>query len=77
MLEQGKHRHARILARIKGDLLTFAKESLTDETYDEIIVSAVAMAEAARRVGKDKDVLDLASTSGDFTAAAGGRVGED
>lgn len=77
VLEQGKHRHARILARIKGDLLTFAKESLTDETYDEIIVSAVAMAEAARRVGKDKDVLDLASTSGDFTAAAGGRVGED
>lgn len=31
VLEQGKHRHTRILARIKGDLLTFERRNIRRE----------------------------------------------
>jgi hypothetical protein len=55
------------LARMKGDLLTFEKSHLTTAEYDEIVMSAVAMAEAARRASK-RDIVDLANAIGDFTS---------
>lgn len=57
-----------VLARMKGDLLTFEKPRLSVESYDEIVVSAVAMAEAARRNKRKGDVVDIASAIGDFTS---------
>ncbi|KAK3705349.1 hypothetical protein LTR37_013322 [Vermiconidia calcicola] len=74
MLEDAK-RHGHVLARMKGDLLTFEKARLSQESRDEIVMSAIAMAEAARRQKRKGDIVDLASAIGDFTASAGGDGG--
>ncbi|KAK5169428.1 uncharacterized protein LTR77_005404 [Saxophila tyrrhenica] len=66
-----------LLARMKGDLLTFEKPRLSDDSYEEIIVSAVAMAEAARRQKRKSDVVDIASAIGEFTGSDGGSGGGD
>ena len=72
MLEDAK-KHGIVLARLKGDMLTFDKGHLTEANYDEIVISAIAMAEAARRAGKSNELVDLAQAVGDF--AAGGAEG--
>ena len=74
MLEDSK-RHGQVLARMKGNLLTFEKPRLSQESYDEIVVSALAMAEAARRQKRKSDIADLASAIGDFTGSDGGDGG--
>lgn len=71
MLEDSKHKPVRVLARMKGDLLTFEQAHLSDAAYDEIVLSAIAMAEAARRAGNGRDVTDLASAIGDFASGSG------
>lgn len=75
MLEDAK-RHGNVLARIKGDLLTFEKARLSQESCEEIVVSAVAMAEAARRQKKKSDIVDLASALGDFASSDGKHAAE-
>lgn len=75
MLEDAK-RHGNVLARIKGDLLTFEKARLSQESCEEIVVSAVAMAEAARRQKKKSDIVDLASALGDFAPSDGKHAAE-
>jgi hypothetical protein len=66
---------------MKGDLLTFEKPRLSQESYEEIIVSAIAMAEAARRHKRKSDIVDIASAIGDFAGGNGaeevGGSGED
>lgn len=71
MLEDAK-RHGNVLAKMKGDLLVFVKPRLSQESYDEIVVSAIAMAEAARRHKRKSDIADIAGAIGDFTSADGG-----
>ncbi|KAK5130986.1 hypothetical protein LTR08_001398 [Meristemomyces frigidus] len=41
-----------VLARMDGDVLTFETEDLSEAAYDEAVLSAVAVAEAARRAGR-------------------------
>lgn len=76
MLEDAK-RHGNVLARMKGDLLTFEKGRLSTKSYDEIVVSAVAMVEAARRQKRRGDIVDIASAVGDFAESSGGNSGVD
>lgn len=65
------------LAKMKGDLLTFEKGNLSDASYDEVLLSAIAMAEAARRQKRNGDIADLASAIGDFSSSDGGGGGGD
>lgn len=74
MLEDSK-RNGHVIARMKGDMLTFERGRLCSESYDEIVVSAVAMAEAARRQKRKSDIVDIASAIGDFTGTDGHTVG--
>lgn len=55
-----------ILARIDGDLLVFEDEDLSFESINEILVSAVALAEYARRRLGDEEVSDLGQRIGDI-----------
>ena len=64
-----------VLARLKGDVLGFDKPRLSEEAYDEIVISAIAMAEAARRQKRKSDIADLASAIGDFSNSDGGSGG--
>jgi hypothetical protein len=54
----------RIIARIDGNILTFEKTGISDETLDEIILTAVALAEHARR--HNRAVYDLGKSIGDL-----------
>ncbi|CAK3918374.1 Hypothetical predicted protein [Lecanosticta acicola] len=81
-LEDRKGRGGRALARMRGDLLTFEQGRLSEASYEEVLLSAVAMAEAARRSGRGHEVGDLARAIGDLASAAsdgdkggGGRAG--
>ncbi|KAK4493713.1 hypothetical protein PRZ48_014898 [Zasmidium cellare] len=60
------------LAKMKGDLLTFESGHLSEASYDEVLLSAVAMAEAARRQKRKSDIADLGSAIGDFASGDGG-----
>lgn len=73
-MEESKKR-GKVLARMKGDLLTFEDARLSEANYDELLLSAVAMAEAARRSNKGH-VTDLANTIGDL-ASHGSSLGGD
>ena len=73
MLEDAK-RNGSVLARMKGDLLSFEKASLSQEQYEEVVMSAVAMAEAARRQKRKSDVVDIAAAVGDFASSDGKHV---
>jgi predicted membrane chloride channel (bestrophin family) len=73
MLEDAK-RSGNVLARMKGDLLTFVKGRLSQESYEEIVMSAIAMAEAARRQKRKSDIVDIASAIGDFASSDGKHV---
>lgn len=66
-----------VLARMKGDLLTFETSRLSTASYDEVLLSAVAMVEAARRQKRNGDIVDIASAMGDFasTTVYDGEVG--
>ena len=75
MLEDAK-RSRHVLARMKGDLLTFEKARISQEMYEEIVVSAIAMAEAARRQKRKSDIVDIASAIGDYTCSNGKNVVE-
>lgn len=76
MLENSKHKHGEVLARLQGDCLRFVRPRLREEEFDEIVLSAVAMAEAARRQkgkGKGKgEISDLGSAIGELTGTDGG-----
>jgi hypothetical protein len=73
MLEDAK-RSGHVLARMKGDLLTFVKARLSQESYEEIVMSAVAMAEAARRQKRKSDIVDIASAISDLASSDGKHV---
>lgn len=70
-LEDSK-KHGNLLARMKGDILTFEMARLTRESYDEVLTSAVAMVEAARRQRKGAEIVDLASAVGELAEKGGG-----
>ncbi|KAF7192424.1 hypothetical protein HII31_06456 [Pseudocercospora fuligena] len=72
-LEDNKKK-GRVLAKMKGDLLTFEAGRMSDSNYEEILLSAVAMAEAARRASKG-NVTDLASSIGELASSAGHHAG--
>ncbi|EME41810.1 hypothetical protein DOTSEDRAFT_74018 [Dothistroma septosporum NZE10] len=57
-----------VLARMKGDLLTYEEGRLSSESYNEVLLSAIAMAEAARRAKRNGDLVDLGSAIGDFVS---------
>jgi hypothetical protein len=65
----------RVLARIKGDVLTVEAPGLGPESCDEVLVSAVALAEAVRRQKKSSGRVDLAQAIGEFAASSGGDGG--
>lgn len=71
---EGSKKNGHTLARMKGDLLTF-ENRLSDASYDEVLLSAIAMAEAARRAKRKGDISDLASAIGDFAHSGGGDGG--
>lgn len=70
-------KNGQVIARMKGDLLTFEKGRLSRESYDEVLLSVVAMAEAARRAKRNGDLVDLGSAIGDFTGSSGDGGGGD
>lgn len=72
MLEDARHKHGEVLARIKQDRLSFVRPRLSTEEYDEIVLSAVAMAEAARRQKRRSGVGDLGMAVGQLTGTDGG-----
>jgi hypothetical protein len=55
-----------VLARIDEDSLVFENDDLRYETMNEIVVSAVALAEHARRRIGDSDIRDLSRGIGDI-----------
>lgn len=57
-----------VLARFTGDLLLFERIGLSDGQVEEVVVVAVALAEAVRRAKRDQVVADLAEGIGDFSA---------
>nr|POF13104.1 hypothetical protein CFP56_10252 [Quercus suber] len=67
VLEDAK-KHGRVLARMKADQLTPERAGLSNESYDEIVISAIAMVEAARRASRGRDLLDLAGAVGDLAS---------
>jgi hypothetical protein len=70
-------KRGRTLARIDGSTLTFEKPGLGQETLDEIVVTAVALAEHARRhgSGKSADVVDLSASIAELAGGHGGGSG--
>lgn len=54
------------LARIDGDVLVFENDDLGHENMNEILVSAVALAEHARRRLGDSDLRDLGRSIGNI-----------
>lgn len=71
MLEDAK-RKGTVIARMKGDLLTFESAKLSPEVYDEVVLSAIAMAEAARRQKRKSDIADIGGAVADFAGTDGG-----
>lgn len=57
-----------ILARINGDMLVFEKTGLRNETVNEIVVSAVALAEHARKRTENPNMNDLSQCIGDIAS---------
>ena len=57
-----------ILARIDGDMLFFEKTGLRNETVNEIVFSAVALAEHARKRTGNPDTNNLSRCIGDIAA---------
>lgn len=74
VLEDAK-RGGHVIARLQGDLLTFEWPRLSQESYEEIVISALAMAEAARRQKRKSDIVDLGDAIGDFTSSDGSHGG--
>lgn len=66
VLEDAKHKHGEVVARIEGERLGFVRGRLSGEEVEEVVLSAVAITEAARRgrkgvnlgVGYGKDFGD-------------------
>lgn len=52
-------KRGRTIARIDGTVLTFEQAGLGKENLDEIVMTAVALAEHARRHSKKSDSVDL------------------
>ncbi|KAM0694429.1 hypothetical protein Q7P36_004784 [Cladosporium allicinum] len=59
-------KRGRTIARIDGSILTFEQAGLGQETLDEIVMTAVTLAEHARRHGKNADVGDLGGNIADL-----------
>lgn len=57
-----------ILARIDGDMLVFENTGLRNETVNEIVVSAIALAEHARKRTGDSNTNNLSRSIGDIAA---------
>lgn len=70
MLENSRHKHGEVLARLEGDQLRFVRPRMREEEVDEVLLSAVAMAEAARRGKKGADLGNLGSAVGDMMGNA-------
>ena len=68
MLEDAK-RKGHSLARMKGDLLAFEQARLSSASYEEVLLSAIAMAEAAKRQQKTHTSHDIGLSIGDFTSS--------
>lgn len=73
MLTDAK-KHGNVMARMKIDVLSFER-AMAAETADEIILSACALAEYARREKKNGEVADIAGAIGDATASIAGAAG--
>ena len=65
-------KRGRTIARIDGSTLTFEQAGLGQETLDEIIMTAVALADHARRHSKNADVVDLSGSIADLVGGTGG-----
>jgi hypothetical protein len=63
----------RIFACIDGVMLIFEEADLGDETFDEIVMTAVALAEHARRHAWNEDSINLGKSIGNYV---GGRQRE-
>ena len=57
-----------ILARIDGDMLVFENTGLRNETVNEVVVSAIALAEHARKRTGDSSINNLSRSIGDIAA---------
>lgn len=65
-------RDGQVLARMKGDLLKFEKPRLDHEAYDGIVMTAISMAEAARRQKRKSDIADIGCAIGGLSSSNGG-----
>ncbi|KJX95022.1 hypothetical protein TI39_contig4141g00010 [Zymoseptoria brevis] len=77
ILENAKN-DGQVLARVQGDLLTFETSRLGNASYEEVLVSAIAMAEAVRRQKKSArsaSMVDLGGAIGSFADSGGGGGG--
>jgi hypothetical protein len=55
-----------VVARIEKNTLVFENADLSQESLDEIIMTAVALAEHARRRDRNADLVDLSQNIGDL-----------
>lgn len=70
-------KHGNVIARMQRDILSFEKAGLRSETLDEIVLTAVALAEHVRRNNRkksDEGVLGLDIAG--FLADGGGSGGD-
>lgn len=58
-----------ILARIDGDMLVFENTGLRNETVNEIVVGAIALAEHARKRNGNSNIKNLSGSIGDIAAS--------
>jgi len=68
MLTDAK-KHGHVLARIQKDILRFEKAGLSAAMIEEITMTAITLAEHARRQSKSGEVTDLANSIADAGAA--------
>lgn len=68
MLTDSK-KHGHVLARMQKDVLRFEKAGLNAAMIDEITMTAIALAEHARRQSKSGEVTDLANSFADAGSA--------
>ena len=71
VLDDAKQKHGEVIARLEDDQLSFERPRLRDQQYDEIVLSAMAVAEAARRAERDGKAAIMCAP-GDATGTMAG-----
>lgn len=72
VLTDAKKQNGNVIARMERDVLVFERVALSSETLDEIVLSAVALAENVRRQRNMSASAEMVNVSGAIAGSAGG-----